>query len=273
MAFADGLSKCERCGKLHTVWVQKNRNYRSRFCSKSCGLTAGATKECELCNSKFKVKPSHLHRRKFCSIRCKEKAQKHLRTEAIVRYWKDPAWRSRMIEKIKLHHADVSGSKNPMYGKKRPDSVILLSKTMKKILKDNPQSHANSISARHGKISVGHKILAVLIWKSYGILPEINFPVRTSVTTRFIDVALVDMKIAFEYDEPYWHDKKLDASRDLELSEAGWITKRAGPWIVKKYKKLESEFSERFAIRDRVPSKHGATRGSRRRIIKELRHS
>jgi very-short-patch-repair endonuclease len=37
-----------------------------------------------------------------------------------------------------------------------------------------------------------------------------------------VDVALLDQKIAFEYDGLYWHNKKRDDLRDQSLQKLGW---------------------------------------------------
>jgi very-short-patch-repair endonuclease len=51
-----------------------------------------------------------------------------------------------------------------------------------------------------------------------------NRPVRTKSTVRYIDVALVDRMIGFEFDGVYWHRKRkdIDIIRDDELTKCGW---------------------------------------------------
>jgi very-short-patch-repair endonuclease len=51
-----------------------------------------------------------------------------------------------------------------------------------------------------------------------------NHPVRTKSTVRYIDVALADRMIGFEFDGVYWHKlrEEKDKIRDQELEECGW---------------------------------------------------
>lgn len=50
-----------------------------------------------------------------------------------------------------------------------------------------------------------------------------EFPVVTPKTTVFIDVAIPNLKLAFESDGSYFHkDKKNDRKRDELLRKQGW---------------------------------------------------
>ena len=68
-------------------------------------------RECMQCGKKFLVYPSVIKHGggKFCSIGC---GTTYRNTH------NNPAWREEVREKISKNHADVSGEKNPMYGKK-----------------------------------------------------------------------------------------------------------------------------------------------------------
>lgn len=216
---------------------------------------AHVVKSCLLCGIKFSCKPSHQTRRKYCSKRCNGLAYGNCLSVLNKKRWANPSWRDSAICKMKLNHADVSGSNNPMWGVKRTDTGVFLSRYIKDVLRNNPEAHANRIMARHGRISRGHKILFVLMQKCYSKNPDINFPVITYKTTRFIDVAFPDLKLGFEYDEPYWHNAVQDADRDKELLAVGWVVKHAGPWILRAYKDLESEFPVGVTIPRRCPGK------------------
>jgi len=40
---------------------------------------------------------------------------------------------------------------------------------------------------------------------------------------RYADVGIPSLKLAYEYDEPYWHkDKKAEAKREAEFEKIGW---------------------------------------------------
>lgn len=70
---------------------------------------------CLNCGRKFEVYRCYLKRGggKYCSGSCKR---------SYLNKTNNPAWREDVKEKISLHHADVSGSNNPMYGIKGKDA-------------------------------------------------------------------------------------------------------------------------------------------------------
>lgn len=49
---------------------------------------------------------------------------------------------------------------------------------------------------------------------------ELNYPLKE--VNRCLDVAIPDIKLNIEYDEPYWHDKEKDNFRDELLQSLGW---------------------------------------------------
>ena len=57
---------------------------------------------------------------------------------------------------------------------------------------------------------------------------QLEYPIKTSKTCRFADIGVPSLKIAFEYDGTYWHEKRKieDSQRDKELAEVGWVTFR-----------------------------------------------
>jgi very-short-patch-repair endonuclease len=59
---------------------------------------------------------------------------------------------------------------------------------------------------------------------------KLNFPIRITPQKHFsLDVAVPELKIDYEYDEPYWHsgDRKIkDFFRDEALIEQGWCVVR-----------------------------------------------
>jgi hypothetical protein len=135
------------------------------------------------------------------------------------------------------------GENNPMFGKHRSDEL-------KKRLSDAQKGNTYRLGKYHTvesklKMSEGHKNLEnIERLKSYLIkkpskpqlkLFEIiknNFPdkevvmeykIKTKEGYSFIDVAIPNLKIGFEYDEPYWHQDKIkDIRRHDLLRSQGW---------------------------------------------------
>lgn len=68
-------------------------------------------RECKECTKEFFVPPSQVKRGggKFCSVSCGTTYRNKTN---------NPAWREEVRAKISKNHADVSGEKNPMYGRR-----------------------------------------------------------------------------------------------------------------------------------------------------------
>jgi hypothetical protein len=80
------------------------------------GQSKKIEKSCLYCSEKFMVFPSQIKKGggKFCSISC----------GTTYRNKKDnPSKRAEVRKKISENHADVSGEKNPMYGKRGKDAT------------------------------------------------------------------------------------------------------------------------------------------------------
>lgn len=110
---------------------------------------------------------------------------------------------------------------------------VNMSKAKIKSLMEHPESHPNRILAGSGKSkdnpSYPQRILCDIVNKEY--LAELNYPVNTGKTVRYVDVAVVDKKFGFEYDGEYFHDdRNKDIARDLELSTVGWIVFHIRGW-------------------------------------------
>jgi very-short-patch-repair endonuclease len=56
----------------------------------------------------------------------------------------------------------------------------------------------------------------------------LEYPIKTVETYRFADIGVPSLKIAFEFDGTYWHEKRKveDTKRDAELAAVGWATFR-----------------------------------------------
>lgn len=55
---------------------------------------------------------------------------------------------------------------------------------------------------------------------------------KISEIRRICDIAIPNLKIDIEYDEPYWHDKNEDKQRDFEFQKIGWRVIRFTPEIL-----------------------------------------
>jgi len=120
--------------------------------------------------------------------------------------------RAKWYEKIndknrrKIHSAFMKKN-NPMYDKK------VASKAMKNFCKIFKEG------------SKPQKELYRIIRKNYCGRMSFDFFVRTKRSFRFLDVALLNDKIDFEYDGSFWHKgkyKKDDLRRKREIEQIGW---------------------------------------------------
>ena len=102
-----------------------------------------------------------------------------------------------------------------------------MSEIKRKSLMENPNSHPCRLCGGMGRnkmfASFPQMALFDAVKSAFGEA-ELNYPVNTGKTVRYLDVAIILDKIAFEYDGEYWHKdrKNIDEQRDLELSALGW---------------------------------------------------
>ena len=128
-------------------------------------------------------------------------------------------------KKISINHVDITGSKNPMFGKHFSKKTIEQMKiscrlASQKRYQKNPELHPNRLMVKYNRISKGQLYLFEQIKKIY---PEYKIFLNFQVKNRFIDVAIPRFRLGFEYDGLYWHkDKQKDIDRDNELKEVGW---------------------------------------------------
>jgi len=139
----------------------------------------------------------------------------------------------------------MTGKNNPA---KRPEARKKRSEWCKKYYKENPDKHPNRIIAKRMK-ELGHhyasknQLEMYYTIKKYYPSAELEHPVDTGISIRFIDVAIPEKKVGFEYDGEYWHqDKNKDELRDKELANCGWtiirITKKSFGVLIKKLQEL-----------------------------------
>lgn len=97
-----------------------------------------------------------------------------------------------------------------------PETCAKISATKKR----RGQGHLRNV----GYVSAPHRKLfwALLMATNPEYEVHIEYPVKTVNTTRFIDIAFPDQKLAVEYDGEHWHPEK-DLGRDKELTDLGWM--------------------------------------------------
>lgn len=163
-----------------------------------------------------------------------------------------PANRKKMSKRMSgknnpMYGSHRTGKDNPMFGKKRPD-------TTERMKKNNPMKRPELVeksietkrkSGVFKKFSEKMKCgKAVYICsfiknsskpqvelfnfiKSIYSSAKLNYPVKIRTDRHFsLDVAIPELKVNYEYDGGYWHDKVKDLFRDEALMEKGWAVVR-----------------------------------------------
>jgi very-short-patch-repair endonuclease len=89
-----------------------------------------------------------------------------------------------------------------------------------KITSDWMKSHKN-IRRYSTKISKPQLALFEKVKQEY---PQavLEYPIKWNNRTIWLDIAIVDLKINYEYDGLYWHQFNLDKERDIYLNSLGW---------------------------------------------------
>lgn len=118
-------------------------------------------------------------------------------------------------------------------GKKKPEGF---GKKISKCLEGNK----NNLGHKHTLESIGKMRLAARPPPTSPTKPELelfktikskypnkkvvmNHLVKTQIGNRFIDVAIPELMLGWEYDEPHWHqDKEKDIIRHLLIEAEGW---------------------------------------------------
>ena len=131
---------------------------------------------------------------------------------------------------ISLGCKGINTGKRPPFSEEWRRKLGLVSKGKKRIFTPEWKKHLslaqNEMAARI-RISKPQKELFEFLKL---IFPDaiIEYPIQTKETFRFADIGIPSMKIDFEYDEKYWHEKRKekDQKRDRELADVGWMTFR-----------------------------------------------
>ena len=128
------------------------------------------------------------------------------------------------INKIRIGISNsiaLKGVKHPLWRRKA------FSKIRKKYLKEHPEKHPTMIILKNKGVTKGQKFLYKQIKK---VFPEavvkMDYRVKRSLTAcpYFIDVAIPQYLLGFEYDGKFWHKgrEKYEKERDANLKMIGW---------------------------------------------------
>jgi very-short-patch-repair endonuclease len=153
---------------------------------------------CPACGKILKKNPSHFKsgkRKTYCSYSCASKSR-------------DPD----MIRKI-AEKAAITNRERGHYEETRKRMLNGLASKARRM-------------ARFSRPSKPQLKMYELLLKIYPTA-ELEVPVKTFRTTRFIDVGIVSTKLGFEYDGQYWHkNAEFDMMRQIELENEGWTIMR-----------------------------------------------
>ena len=194
------ILRCLNCSKEFKVKKSEYDRGHKQFCSMKCRSENGTEKiKCLVCGNIFIVRKSQ--EAKYCSRKC-----------AVVICKRQKTLEHR--KKISIAHIGIKPS---LKTKK------LLSEKKIKFYEENPEKHPNRIMAKKGFISKPQQKMYKLIKNVYSTA-EIEYPVKTKIGTKYIDVAIPELKIAIEYDGEYWHkgNEKQDKIRQKAIEQQGW---------------------------------------------------
>jgi len=114
------------------------------------------------------------------------------------------------------------GENNPMYRHTyTKETIEKQSLAKKRLYSEHPEKHPN---LKMQNVSKGQRFMYEQLKKFfYPNLVLLEYPVKTKHSVRYIDVALPQFNLGFEYDGAYWHQNQDENNaRDLELKEKGW---------------------------------------------------
>lgn len=180
----------KRAWKLGKFSKERNKKI-SRTHQKNHKLIKRIKKECLTCHKLFEIVPSLRKQRKYCSVKC---------------FFNNPKVRKNMSIRMK----------NYKYSKKRN---MKISKAMKGRLPKNWKNIMRSVN------KYWQRKMYKIIKKYY---KNVKYEYRVDINKykrRFLDVAIIDKKIDFEYDGMIHLSKYVkhnDKIRDNQLRKLGW---------------------------------------------------
>jgi len=148
-----------------------------------------------------------------------------------------PSWNKGLTKEVdhRVKHLSESckGTRwNTGQTKDNNKKLKMHSEKMKKLYREHPEKHPNRIMAeRAGNISPNyiskHQLEMFYLIKSKYNDAELEYPIKTTNSVRFADVAIPSLKLVCEFDGEYWHrDSKSDDIRTDELNNQGWTVIR-----------------------------------------------
>jgi very-short-patch-repair endonuclease/DNA-binding NarL/FixJ family response regulator len=103
-------------------------------------------------------------------------------------------------------------------------------------------AYSNFINAGKTKTSKCEKMLYEIVLKYFPNAVSTHPIKRQDGYFWIIDVAILEHKLAIEYDDSYWHDTRKDKIRDQALYDLGWKTLRLKYKYTPAYQDLEQHF-------------------------------
>jgi very-short-patch-repair endonuclease len=103
-------------------------------------------------------------------------------------------------------------------------------------------AYSNFINAGKTKTSKCEKMLYEIVLKYFPNAVSTHPIKRQDGYFWIIDVAILEHKLAIEYDGSYWHDTRKDKIRDQALYDLGWKTLRLKYKYTPAYQDLEQHF-------------------------------
>lgn len=241
------------------------------LCENGCGLEATYKQKNGkiICNSDHRKCKSNSLKYSLPGSKNPMFGRKHTNETKIIigKKSSEKVYSKEAIEKFRLR---MLGSGNPMFGKSRSHSDESKER-ISKSLKGKPLSEKNKIGiskALKGRIFTKEWKLklresAIKRIKDHGfkviypskaqiklfdlckeIYPSCILEFWVNEASRSIDIAILEHKIAIEYDGSYWHqDKEKDKIRQNELENLGWKFIRYLDYLPKK-EELEKAINE-----------------------------
>jgi len=172
--------------------------------------TESKSKECPVCNKMIRSRGHVLH----------EKLHREKPFTKICR---------NCYQILDDYHRFCSVSCSTLFACKNPDHIVRMSKAKRDSIIKNPETHPNYITAGMGRssnnVSRPQKELFISVTNHFPhFCVKMNHYVKTDCTVRYIDVAIPELSLGFEFDGKYWHKKRkhIDEARDAELTSCGW---------------------------------------------------
>lgn len=185
---------------------------------------------CYQCKQKFnrKLKEKHLGQRTFCGYKCYHKWKKEHN------YIRPP---SRKGTKLTAEHKEILKKSTINLWK----NMAFRNNHIRRM--NNPETHPLRLMVKkrlsqglkRGYISNQQEKIYIKIknfFKNKKV--ELEYPLKIGKRHYYLDIAIPNNKINFEYDGSYWHqNKEKDVRRDIKLKNLGWEVFRINKYNIK----------------------------------------